>query len=65
MVADGAGVVDRQDVGMLEAGGGADLAQEALGAEGGAQLGVEDLERDGAVVLEVVGEVDARHAAAA
>ena len=43
---------------MLEPGGDPDLAQEALGAERGAELGVQDLERDRAVVLEIVGEVD-------
>ena len=32
------GVVDRQDVGMLEPGGELDLALEALGAEAGGEL---------------------------
>ena len=50
---------------MLEPGGELDLALEALGAEGGSQLGVEDLERDRAVVPEVLGEVDRGHAAPA
>ena len=50
---------------MLEPGGHADLAQEALGAERGGELGVEHLERDRAVVLEVVREIDRGHAAAA
>ena len=50
---------------MLEPGGEADLAEEALGAEGGGELGVEDLEGDGAVVLEVLGEEDGGHATAA
>ena len=50
---------------MLEPGGGADLSKEALGAERGAQVGVEDLEGDRAVVLEVVREVDPRHTAPA
>ena len=50
---------------MLEPGGRADLAQEALGAERAAELGVQDLERHRPVVLEVAGEVDRGHAAAA
>ena len=49
---------------MLEPGGGLDLAQEALGAERRGELGVQHLERDGAVVPEVAGEVDGGHAAA-
>ena len=42
-----------------------DLALEALGAERGGKLGEEDLEGDGAVVAEVLGQVDDGHAAAA
>ena len=57
--------MERKDVGMAEPGGDLDLAQEALGAERGRQLGVEDLERDLAVVPEVLGEVDRGHPAAA
>ena len=49
---------------MLEPGGEADLALEALGAERGGELGEQDLERDRAVVPEVVGQVDDGHAAA-
>jgi hypothetical protein len=44
---------------------GLDLAQEPLGADGVGQLGAQDLERDLAVVLDVVGEVDDSHAARA
>ena len=40
-----------------------DLAQEALGPERLADLGLEHLDRDVAVVLEVVGEKHRRHAA--
>jgi hypothetical protein len=58
-------VVDRQDVGMLQAGGEADLALKALGPEGGRELGEEDLEGDGAVVAEVLGQIHDGHAAAA
>ena len=50
---------------MLEPGGEADLAKEALGAEAHGELGVEHLERDRAVVPEVAGEPDGGHAAAA
>ena len=39
--------------------------EEPLGAEHGGELGPEHLERDLAVVLEVLGEVDGRHAALA
>ena len=49
---------------MLQPGGELDLAQEALGAERGGELGVEDLERDRAVVLQVLGEEDGGHAPA-
>ncbi len=48
---------------MLKPRRGADLAQEALGAEGGAEVGVEDLDGDGAVVPEVVRQVYPGHAA--
>ena len=50
---------------MLQVGGVLDLAEEALGAEDGRELGAEDLEGDLAVVLQVVGAVDGGHAAAA
>jgi hypothetical protein len=39
---------------VLEPGGEADLALEALGAEGDGEVGVEDLQGDGAVVPEVL-----------
>ena len=50
---------------MGEPGGDLDLAQEALGPIAAASSGLQDLDRDRAVVLEVAGEVDGRHAAAA
>ena len=50
---------------VLEPGGELDLAQEALGAERIGELGVEHLERDRAVVPEVLREPDRGHAAAA
>ena len=40
-------------------------AQEPLGAEHGGELGLQHLDRDLAVVPEVLGEVDRRHAARA
>ena len=58
-------VVDREDVGVLQPGGEADLPEEALGAERRGELGVEHLERHRPVVAEVVGEADRGHAAAA
>ena len=50
---------------MLEVGGGLDLGQEPLGADHGGELGAQHLERDLAVVPEVLGEVDGGHAARA
>jgi len=46
---------------MLQPGGEFDLSQEAFGPERGRELGVEDLERDRAVVLQVLGEEDRGH----
>ena len=50
---------------MLEVGGELDLGQEPLGADDGGELGPKHLERDPAVVAEVLGEVDGGHAAGA
>ncbi len=58
-------IVKRQDVRMLQVGGHLDLVQEAFGAEHGGQLGVQHLDGDLAVVLDVVREVDGGHAAGA
>ena len=49
---------------MLQVGRDLDLGQEPLDAEHRAQLGIQDLERDLAVVAHVAGEVDGRHPAA-
>jgi hypothetical protein len=46
--------VEREDVGVGEAGDGLDLAQETVGPDGGGDLRVEDLEGDPAVVLQVL-----------
>src|SRR2546426_3199280 len=43
----------------------ADLSEEPLGAEDGRKLRAEHLERDGAIVLEIAGEIDRGHATAA
>ena len=51
-------VVQRHDMRMVQARGDGNLPQESLGAECGSELGVEDLERDGAIVLHVAGEED-------
>ncbi len=48
---------------MLEPGGHPNLAPEAVGAEGGSQVGIEQLERDGSAGA-VVGQEDGGHAAA-
>ncbi len=56
-------LVERQDVGMLEVGGRPDFGQEPLGAEGRGELGVQHLDGDVAVVLQVVGEIDRGHPA--
>ena len=45
---------------MLQPRGDLDLAQEALGAEGRSELGVEHLDGDGPVVFEVLGEKHGR-----
>ena len=49
----------------MSAGRDLDLAGEPVGAEQRAELGAENLDRDLAVVLEIVGQVDRGHAAAA
>ena len=58
-----AGVEQRQDVRVLQVGGRLDLAEEPVGADDRGQLRPQDLDRDLAVVLEVLGEVHRRHAA--
>jgi len=59
------GVVQRQDVGMIQPGGDRDLTQKPVGTEQRRQLGPQHLDRDGAAVLHVVREVHRCHAAAA
>ena len=50
---------------MLQTGRGADLGQEALATERRAQVGMQHLDGDVAVVLEIVREVHGGHAAGA
>jgi hypothetical protein len=49
---------------VVEPGGEADFAEEPLGAERGAELGMERFERDSAVVPEIVRDVDRSHSTA-
>ena len=42
-----------------------DLAKKAIGAERGSEIGMKNLERDDAIVLAVLREIDRRHPAAA
>jgi hypothetical protein len=60
-----AGVVERQDVRVLQVSGDLDLVQEPLGAKHGGKFGVQHLDGDLAVVPDVVRKIDRRHAAAA
>jgi len=57
--------VQRQDVGVRETGGDLDLLQEPLGPEDGRELGMEDLDRHLAMVLQIICEIDGGHAPAA
>ena len=50
---------------MIEAGNKLDLTKEALGANRRAQLWIQNLESDLAIMLEVQSEIDRRHCAAA
>ena len=50
---------------MLEVCCYANLAQEPVDADSGGEVRMEHLERDGAAMLEVVREIDGRHAAGA
>ncbi len=54
-----------EDVGMLQGGAGGDLAQKALTAQSSPEFGPQHLQRDSALMLEVLREVHSRHPAAA
>ena len=60
-----AAVEERQDVRVLQVGGGLDLAEEPLGADHGGEFRPQHLDRHLAVVLEVLRQVDRGHAAGA
>ena len=55
--------MNRQDVRVLKAGRGIDLALEALGAQGPSQLGMQQLECHGPLVLQIGREKDRGHPA--
>src|SRR4029079_13207771 len=56
-------VEQRQNVRMLQRRRRLDLDDESLGAQHGREFGLQGLDRDLALVLEVVREIDGRHAA--
>jgi hypothetical protein len=56
--------VHAEDMRVLQAGGGLNLALEALGPESRSELGVEDFEGDRPLMPEIAREVDRGHAAA-
>ena len=58
-------VVEGEDVGMGQPGRDLDLAQEPLRPERRRELGPQDLDRDRAVVLQILGQVYGGHAAPA
>ena len=58
-------VVQREDVRMVEPGGGLDLEEEAVDPEARGELGAQDLHSYWASVLQVPGEEDQGHAAPA
>jgi hypothetical protein len=57
-----AGIEDWQDMRVLQAGSGPDFPLEAFWAEGGGEVGMHDLQRDRAVVPEIVGQKHRGHA---
>jgi hypothetical protein len=48
---------------MIESGGDPHFAQESFGTQSGRELRTQDLDRDTAIELQVLGEVDRRHPA--
>ena len=58
------GIIGAGHIGGTLPGGGLDLEAEALRAEGRTQLGVEQLQRYRALVLEILSQIDRGHAAA-
>ena len=58
-------VEERENVRMLKIGGELDLGEEPLGADYGGQFRAQHLERNAAVVPQVLGQINGRHAARA
>ena len=58
----GAAIKQRQNVRMAHRRRGLDLHHESLGAEHRCEFGLQHLDRDLAVMLQVLGEIDRRHA---
>src|SRR5262245_56591744 len=57
-------IKNRQDVGVAELRGGLDLSLKPLSTDRCGQFRSQDFERNLAIVLEIAGEIDSRHAAA-
>jgi hypothetical protein len=60
-VADGSGIVEREDVRMMQVRRDLDLAQESLGADTRRELRAEHFRCDLAVMPDVSREIDGRH----
>jgi hypothetical protein len=62
---DGAGIEQRENVRMLQLGGGFDLPEEPPDSDAHRELVMHDLDRDLAIVAHVLGEIHVGHAAGA
>src|SRR6185437_14957255 len=58
-------IVERQDMWVAEPRGDPDLAEEPLGTERAGELGLQDLDGDATLVLQVLSQIDRCHPAAA
>jgi len=56
-------IEERNDVRVVEPGRELDLSQKAIGAERGAQLGMQHFESDAPIMTEIVRQIDGRHSA--
>ena len=54
--------MEREDVRVLEVGGGADFLEEPIGSDHSGKVGPQHLERDLTVVAEILRQVHRRHA---
>lgn len=54
-----------EDVGVIQSSGNLDFTEESVGGQGGAQVLMENLDRDLTVVLQVFGQVNRGHATTA